>query len=66
MSADRPLLPRIVRTCMWPKPIPLRQFDWSATAEDYEPGDPVGYGKTEAEAVNDLFEQYMEKEAGSL
>ena len=37
--------------------IPLRQFDWRATGEDYEPGDPVGYGSTEAEAIADLKER---------
>jgi hypothetical protein len=41
-------------TRYWPKPIPLRQFDWSAVTDDYEPGDPIGYGRTEAEAINDL------------
>jgi hypothetical protein len=35
-------------------PIPDRRFDWVATQEGYEPGDPVGYGKTEQEAINDL------------
>ena len=68
MSPDRiarpPLLPRIIRTVQWTKPIPLRQFDWCATAEDYEPGDPIGYGTTHDEAVNDLVEQYLEIEEG--
>ena len=40
-----------------PKPIPIRQFDWVATEDGYEPGRPIGYGKTEAEAVKDLREQ---------
>ena len=38
-------------------PIPLTRFDWSATTDDYEGGDPIGYGPTEAEAISDLLEQ---------
>ena len=38
-------------------PIPSRMFDWTATEEDYEPGDPVGRGCTEAGAIADLQEQ---------
>ena len=46
----------IVTTYVYP-PIPLRQFDWSAVEDSYEPGRPIGYGKTEAEAVQDLRDQ---------
>lgn len=35
-------------------PIPMREFDWSATRDGYEPGDAIGWGKTEAEAIADL------------
>jgi len=35
-------------------PIPDRSFDWSATLDSYEPGDPIGRGETEAEAIADL------------
>ena len=45
-----------IRPDYWPKPIPLRQFDWSAVTDNYEPGDPVGYGRTQGEAVADLLE----------
>lgn len=40
-------------------PIPIRQFDWSAIDDDTYDGEgcPVGYGATEAEAINDLKEQ---------
>ena len=38
-------------------PIPSRMFDWTATHEGYEPGDPVGRGCTEAEAIEDLLDQ---------
>ena len=35
-------------------PIPIRDYDWSAIREDYEPGDPIGTGRTEQDAINDL------------
>ena len=47
-----------------PPPIPLRCFDWSATLADYDEGDPVGYGATEAEAVEDLKEQMEDRGDG--
>lgn len=37
-----------------PPPIPIRSHDWVATLDDYEPGAPVGYGQTSAEAIEDL------------
>jgi len=40
-------------TNYWPKPIPDRQFDWSAM-EDGGDERMCGYGRTEAEAVADL------------
>ena len=39
-----------------PKPVPGRQFDWEATFEGYDAGDPVGYGATEQEAVQALLD----------
>jgi hypothetical protein len=47
---------KIVTDC-WMKPIPSRVFDWSAYLDGYEPGDPVGYGPTEQQAIADLKEQ---------
>lgn len=35
-------------------PIPDRNFDYSATLDDYEPGDIVGYGVTPGAAAADL------------
>ena len=32
----------------------VRQFDWTATEDGYEPVQPIGYGATEQEAVTDL------------
>ncbi len=50
-----------------PKPIPMRQFDWSAVRDGYDGGDawcggdvhgdPIGYGRTEEAAIADLLEQ---------
>lgn len=36
-------------------PIPTRSHDWQATLDGYEPGDPIGHGPTEADAVCDLY-----------
>lgn len=49
-------------TDYWAKPIPLRQFDWSAIDDDTYDGAedsncPVGYGATEQQAIDDLLEQ---------
>ena len=48
-------------TSYWAKPIPLRQFDWQAWRDNDEPDDNgnmmMGYGRTEAEAINDLILQ---------
>ena len=41
----------------WPKPIPVRKFDFRAARDNWEPGDPQGYGATEEEAIQDLLEQ---------
>jgi hypothetical protein len=57
-------MPLKIVTEFWPKPIPSRQFDWSAVTDDYEggdgydePGGRIGYGATEAEAIADLRDQ---------
>jgi hypothetical protein len=36
-------------------PIPIRNCDWSATFDGYEPGDPIGTGRTEQAAIADLL-----------
>lgn len=46
--------PRIVTSNIYP-PIPDRRFDWSATFDGYEPGGPIGFGRTEQEAIDDLL-----------
>ena len=47
---------KIITTNIFP-PIPLRQFDWSAVTDNYEPGHPVGYGETKQAAIDDLLDQ---------
>ena len=51
--------PRVVASSVWP-PIATRRFDFCATFEGYEPGDPVGYGSTREAAETDLMEQVYE------
>lgn len=46
-----------IRTEFDAKPIPVRQYDWCATYEGYEPGDPCGWGQTEADAIANLKKQ---------
>lgn len=52
-----------VLTTYAPPPIPDRRFDWTAIDEETYGGelsDPVGYGRTEQEAIDDLKEQMEE------
>lgn len=51
---------REIKLTYWPKPIPQRQHDWEATFEDYEPGCPIGHGRTKEDAINDLMMQVDE------
>ena len=44
---------KIITANIYP-PIPDRRFDWTAVTDDYEPGCPIGYGRTEQEAIQDL------------
>jgi hypothetical protein len=48
-------------------PIPLRSYDWSACLSDYDGApdagwQPVGHGRTEQEAIDDLLRQIEEHE----
>ena len=36
-------------------PIPSRNFDWCATREGYDEGDPTGFGRTSQEAIDALI-----------
>lgn len=49
---------KIRTSCVCP-PIPIRNFDWQAVDDNtYDgPGSPIGHGKTEQEAIDDLLEQ---------
>lgn len=50
-----------MKTYYQPKPIPIRAYDWEAICDDYEPGDPIGFGETEFDAVRDLERQNGEQ-----
>jgi hypothetical protein len=41
-------------------PIPVRDLDWQACVEGWEPGDPIGVGATEKAAIADLMDQMGE------
>lgn len=42
-------------------PIGIRDFDWSAIdADNYDEGEPIGHGATEADAIADLKAQLEE------
>lgn len=45
----------------WKPPIPDRSYDWTAYREDWDLGDPTGYGASEQEAIDNLKEQEDEK-----
>jgi len=47
---------RIITEYVYP-PIPKRDWDWAATRDGYEPGDPIGRGPTEDAAIRDLLDQ---------
>jgi hypothetical protein len=52
----------MILTEHWAKPGPSRKFDWSSVTDDYEPGHPIGFGATEAEAIADLRIQMDDEE----
>jgi len=52
-------MPKIITRYIRP-PIPDRRFDWEAVTDNYDPGSPIGYGRTEEEAKADLLEQIEE------
>lgn len=54
-------MPKIVTTFVNP-PIPTRQFDWRAHLDGEEECQRYGYGRTEAEAVTDLVNNYLQAE----
>jgi hypothetical protein len=66
-----------ITTDYWPKPIPQRDFDWSAIDEDTYDADwegeergfvsksPIGYGATEEEAIADLIGQFIDEKQAS-
>lgn len=53
---------KIITEHVYP-PIPVRDMDWRATFDGYEPGDPIGTGPNEQAAINDLTAQEYERKA---
>ena len=50
---------RLIKTDYIYPPIPIHTMDWVAWYDDLgEDGSPYGYGRTEAEAIADLLENY--------
>jgi len=55
-----------IRTDYWLKPGHIRDFDWSAVDDaTYDGAEdshcPIGYGRTEAEAIADLMQQIEDR-----
>ena len=46
---------RTIVTAFVNPPIPCRDFDWSAMHDGYDAGDLIGWGSTEARAIDDLI-----------
>jgi hypothetical protein len=38
-------------------PISVRNFDWNATRDGWEPGAPIGWGTTAQDAIQDLLDE---------
>ncbi len=55
-------MPTVIVIDFWKKPIPFRHYDFEATLENYEAGDPIGFGATMDDAIADLNEQLAENE----
>lgn len=42
-------------------PIPVREWDWSAVDDStYEPGGPIGWGRTEQAAIENLIDDIQQ------
>ena len=54
-------MPDIVTRNIYP-PIPCRQFDWCAHLDGEEENGRCGYGPTEAEAIADLVNNYLQQD----
>ena len=53
-------MPDRIITVHYAVPVGERSHDWTAVRDSYEPDDPIGYGASEAEAVEDLMERESE------
>ncbi len=50
-----------IKTEYWPKPIPIRNYDWEAWDADLNEDSPIGHGLTEDEAIINLLEKLDEQ-----
>ena len=55
--------PNKIRTEYVYPPIPTRLFDWCATYDGYEPGEPIGWGGTKESAIRDLLNEFPPENA---
>jgi hypothetical protein len=44
-----------------PVPGPSVEYDWSAIDDNYDGGDPIGFGATEQAAIDDLLDQFEDQ-----
>lgn len=53
-----------IRTSYVYPPIPIRDFDWSAVDDDTYDGEgcPIGFGRTEEDAIADLLAQIEDEQ----
>lgn len=51
----RAMMSKIITVHQFP-PIPIRDFDWAAYCDGWEPGEPYGEGPTEEAAIAALKE----------
>lgn len=54
-AAMNPRLLRKIHTTHVRPPVPSRQYNWQAIFDGYEPGDSIGTGATEQEAIDWLI-----------
>jgi hypothetical protein len=54
----------LIRTSYDRPPVPTKEYDWSAVSDNYEGGDKIGRGSTEALAVTDLLRELGCKDKG--
>ena len=54
-----------IKTSQTANPTPNRSWDWQATSKDYDGGDPIGFGGTPDQAVEDLLDSLELEQCGT-